>query len=195
MLVHTKPVASLKRSMRATKVQVHCIVVKPIVISGCEAWWLTKVLESRLEDFWKCETEDMKIWGPVNDKPQRSWRRRHNIELPQLAVFFLFPMLWGRKDYGGPARLLGEKKAHGLGKYRAAWGTKTGRESQRILVCEETGGRWLRIELCSGSNGSARAAVMIYTTDGLRYSVVICDVVHLIFCLFPILNVEDTCSG
>ena len=68
---------------RATKEQIYTTIIRPIVTYGGETWRLTQEQERRLLVF---ENGILRrIWGPVFDMEEGTWRRRHNVELRQLS--------------------------------------------------------------------------------------------------------------
>ena len=68
---------------RKTKEQMYTTIIRPIVTYGGETWRLTKEQERRLLVF---ENGILRrIWGPVFDVEEGTWRRRHNEELKQLS--------------------------------------------------------------------------------------------------------------
>ena len=73
-----------KRSISVkTKLKIYNIIIRPILLYGCEAWALTKVLERKLEVF---ENKILrKITGPVFDDDAGIWRIRHNWEIREIT--------------------------------------------------------------------------------------------------------------
>ena len=61
----------------------HLTIIKPIVMYGSETWRLTKELERKLLVFENGVLR--RIWGPIFDINEGTWRRRHNNELRQLS--------------------------------------------------------------------------------------------------------------
>ena len=68
---------------RTTKLTTYITIIRPILLYGCETWRLTKELERKLLVF---ENGVMRrIWGPIFDETENTWRRRHNIELREAS--------------------------------------------------------------------------------------------------------------
>ena len=59
------------------------LIIRPVLIYGCEAWRLTKALENRIAVFERSVLR--RIWGPTIDEVTGELRRLHNIELMDRA--------------------------------------------------------------------------------------------------------------
>ena len=72
-----------KNLSRATKMQIYCVMIRPVLTYACECWALTKELERRLLVFEHGVLR--RICGPVRDEETNEWRRRHNRELRDMT--------------------------------------------------------------------------------------------------------------
>ena len=72
-----------RKITRKTKLRIYSIIIRPIVLYGCEAWTLTKERMRRLEFFENGMLR--KILGAVYDHEKDRWRRRHTLELRELT--------------------------------------------------------------------------------------------------------------
>jgi len=64
------------------KIKIYRNIILPVVLYGCENWWLTLREERTLSVF-----ENMvlrRIFGPSRDEVPGEWRRLHNEELDDL---------------------------------------------------------------------------------------------------------------
>ena len=76
-------VLTSRRVSRKTKLRIYNIMIRPIVLYGCETWTLTKARIHRLEVF---ENSILRrIYGPIFDNAQGQWVRRHNRDLRELS--------------------------------------------------------------------------------------------------------------
>jgi hypothetical protein len=63
------------------KIKIHKTVILPVVLYGCENWFLTLREEHRLRVF---ENGVLRIFGPKREE-DGSWRKLHNDELYSLS--------------------------------------------------------------------------------------------------------------
>jgi hypothetical protein len=64
------------------KIKIYRTIILPVVLYGCETWFLTLREEHRLRVF---ENRVLRrIFGPKRDKVMGEWRRLHNEELNDL---------------------------------------------------------------------------------------------------------------
>jgi len=64
------------------KIKIYRTIILPIVLYGCETWWLTLREERKLRVF---ENKVLRrIFGPRRDEVKGEWRRLHNEELNDL---------------------------------------------------------------------------------------------------------------
>jgi hypothetical protein len=64
------------------KFKIYRPIILPVVLYGCETWWLTLREECRLRVF---ENRVLrKIFGPKRDEVVGEWRKHHNKELHNL---------------------------------------------------------------------------------------------------------------
>ena len=69
-----------KRSVsKKTKLRLYNTIIRPVVLYACETWSMTKEIEHRLMVFEN--TILRRIAGPIFDREENIWRRRHNAEL------------------------------------------------------------------------------------------------------------------
>jgi len=64
------------------KIKIYKTIILPVVVYGCETWWITLEEERRLRAF-----ENMvlrRIFGPTMDEVRGEWRKLHNEELNDL---------------------------------------------------------------------------------------------------------------
>jgi len=64
------------------KIKIYRTIIFPIVLNGCETWWLKLREERKLRVF-----ENMvlrRIFGPRREEVTGEWRRLHNEELNDL---------------------------------------------------------------------------------------------------------------
>jgi hypothetical protein len=62
--------------------RIHKTVILPVVLYGCETWYLTLREEHKLRVF---ENRMLRgIFGPERDEVMRRWRKLHNEELHDL---------------------------------------------------------------------------------------------------------------
>jgi hypothetical protein len=67
---------------RNVKVKIHKTIILPLVLYGCETWYLTLREEHRLRVF---ENRVLRrIFGPKRDEVAGEWRKLHNEELHNL---------------------------------------------------------------------------------------------------------------
>jgi len=64
------------------KIKIYRTVMLPVVLYGCETWWLTLGEERRLRVFENRELR--RIFGAKRDEITREWRTLHNEELNDL---------------------------------------------------------------------------------------------------------------
>jgi hypothetical protein len=61
------------------KIRIYKTIILPVVLYGCETWYLTLREEYRLNVF---ENRVLRrIFGPKRDEVMREWRKLHNKEL------------------------------------------------------------------------------------------------------------------
>jgi hypothetical protein len=68
---------------KSTKIRVYRTIILPVVLYGCETWFLTLREEQRLRVF-----ENRMLWrilGPKRGEVTGEWRRLHNKELNDLC--------------------------------------------------------------------------------------------------------------
>jgi hypothetical protein len=101
----------------------------PVVLYGCETWWLTLREELRLRVF-----ENMmlrKIFGPKRDQVTSEWRKIHNKELNDL--YSLPNIVWviksRRMRWAGHVACSGERR----GKYSVLLVKPEGKRPLRYL--------------------------------------------------------------
>ena len=76
---------SLKKLLKSrmlskrTKLQIYVVIIRPIVLYGCETWRLTKELERQLDVFERSVWR--RIYGPIRDPDTGEFRWRSNEEL------------------------------------------------------------------------------------------------------------------
>ena len=70
-----------KNISRSTKLRTYNSIIRPIALHASETWVLTKRLEQRLMVFENTILRN--ITGPIFDREEERWRRRHNWELRQ----------------------------------------------------------------------------------------------------------------
>ena len=64
------------------KIKICRTIILPVVLYGCETWWLTLREERKLRVF---ENKVLRrIFGPRRDEVKGEWRRLHNEELNDL---------------------------------------------------------------------------------------------------------------
>ena len=64
------------------KIKIYRTIILPVVLYGCETWWLTLRDERRLRVF---ENRVLrKVFGPKRDEVTGEWRKLHNEELSDL---------------------------------------------------------------------------------------------------------------
>ena len=64
------------------KITIYRTIILPVVLYGCETWWLTLREEHRLRVF---ENRLLRrIFGPNRDEVRGEWRKLHNEELSDL---------------------------------------------------------------------------------------------------------------
>jgi len=64
------------------KIKIYRTISLPVVLYGCETWWLTLREERRLRVF---ENRVLRrIFGPKRDEVTWEWRKLHNEELNDL---------------------------------------------------------------------------------------------------------------
>ena len=68
---------------RSTKLIIYNTIIRPVVLYGCETWTLTKRQEQRLLVFENIILR--RIMGPIYDRQEGVWRRRHNEELREIS--------------------------------------------------------------------------------------------------------------
>ena len=78
-----KSIFGSRKLSRKTKLRVYNVVVKPVVLYGCEAWTLTEERKRKLEVFENGVLR--RILGPVFDEEEGRYRRRHNREIRELT--------------------------------------------------------------------------------------------------------------
>jgi hypothetical protein len=66
---------------RNVKVKIYKTIILPVVLYGCETWYLTLREEHRLRVF---ERVLRRIFGPKRDEVTGEWRKLHNEELHNL---------------------------------------------------------------------------------------------------------------
>ena len=71
-----------KRKFRRQRVKIYGILIWPIVLYGCETWFLTLGEERRLRVFGNRVLRG--IFGPKRDEVTGEWRKLHNEELSDL---------------------------------------------------------------------------------------------------------------
>ena len=68
--------------LKNTKIKIYTTIILPVVLYGCETWFLTMREEHRLRLF---EIRVFrKIFGPTRDEVTGDWRRLHHEELHDL---------------------------------------------------------------------------------------------------------------
>ena len=76
-----KPLSNILLS-KNLKIKVYIIIILPVVVYGCETWWLKLREESRLRIF---ESGVLRrIFGPKRDEVTEEWRKLHIEELTDL---------------------------------------------------------------------------------------------------------------
>jgi hypothetical protein len=69
----------------SVKMRIHIAIIFPVVLCGCETWFLTSREEHRLRVF---ETKVLRRrLGPKRDEVTGGWRKLHNEELHNLCSF------------------------------------------------------------------------------------------------------------
>ena len=64
------------------KIKIYSTIILPVVLYGCETWWLTLREERRLRGF---ENRMLrKVFGRKRDEVTGEWRKLHNEELNDL---------------------------------------------------------------------------------------------------------------
>jgi hypothetical protein len=64
------------------KIKIYRTIILPVVLYGCETWWLTLREELRLRVF---ENRVLRrVFGPKRDDVTGEWRKLHNEELNDL---------------------------------------------------------------------------------------------------------------
>jgi hypothetical protein len=63
------------------KIRICKTIILPVVLCGCEPWFLTLREEHRLRVF---ENRVMRIFGPKRDEMMGGWRKLHDEELHNL---------------------------------------------------------------------------------------------------------------
>jgi hypothetical protein len=63
------------------KIRIYKTIILPVVLYGCDTWYLTLRKEHRLRVF---ENRVLRIFGPKRDEMTGGWRKLHNEELHNL---------------------------------------------------------------------------------------------------------------
>jgi hypothetical protein len=64
------------------KIMIYRNIILPVVLYGCDTWWLTLREERRLRAF---ENRVLRrVFGPKRDEVKEEWRKLHNEELSDL---------------------------------------------------------------------------------------------------------------
>jgi hypothetical protein len=63
------------------KIRIYKTIILPVVLYGCETWYITLTKEHRLRVF---QNRVMRIFGPRRDEVTGDWRILHNEELHNL---------------------------------------------------------------------------------------------------------------
>ena len=72
-------VLSSRKISRKTKLRIYNVILKPVVLYGCETWTLTEARKHKLEVFENSMLR--KILGPTYDNELNQWVRRHNRDI------------------------------------------------------------------------------------------------------------------
>jgi hypothetical protein len=75
------PEPSSRLLSKNIKVRIYKTIILPVVLYGCETWFLTLREENKLMVF---EYRMMRIFGPKKDGVMGRWRKLHNEELHDL---------------------------------------------------------------------------------------------------------------
>jgi hypothetical protein len=92
------------------KIKIYRTIILPVVLYGCETWWLTLREEHRLRVF---ENRGLRrIFGPEKDEVTGEWRKLHNEELNDL---YCSPNIAGviklrRMGWAGHVACMGERR-------------------------------------------------------------------------------------
>ena len=71
-----------QRDIQNLKIKIHRTIILPVVLYGCETWWLTLREERKLM---VCENRVLRrIFGHKRDELTGEWRKLHNEELNDL---------------------------------------------------------------------------------------------------------------
>jgi hypothetical protein len=65
-------------AVKNLKIRIYKTIVLPVVLYGCETWFLTLREEHRLRVF---ENRVLRIFGPKRNEVAGGWRKLHNEEL------------------------------------------------------------------------------------------------------------------
>jgi hypothetical protein len=106
-----------------TKIRVYRTVVLPVVLYGCEIWYVTLREEHRLRVF---ENRVLRrVFGPKRDEATGEWRRLHNEELNDVysSPNIIRVIKWTGMRWAGHVERMVEKR----GAYRILVGRPEGR--------------------------------------------------------------------
>jgi hypothetical protein len=106
-----------------TKVRIYRTIILPVVLYGCETWFLTLREEQRLRVF---ENRVLRrIFGPKRGEATGEWRRLHNEELNDLysPPNIIRVIKSRRMNCAGHVELMGKRR----GAYRTLVGRPEGR--------------------------------------------------------------------
>lgn len=130
------------------KSRLYKVMVRPVLLYGCESWATTSALENKLQ---VCENQMLRwITGPIFDSVRGFWKKRPNEELRRLCQISTVPneikgrrLQWAghvvRCGEGTPTRTVMEAKATGKrprGRPRLRWLDVVKRDclEQRIVL-------------------------------------------------------------
>jgi hypothetical protein len=92
------------------KVRIYTTIILPVVIYGCEIWYLTVREEHKLKVFENREVR--RIFGPKRDGVMGGWRKLHNEKLHNLysSPSMIRIIKSRRKGWTGHVGRMGEKR-------------------------------------------------------------------------------------
>jgi hypothetical protein len=116
-------ILSSRLLFKNTKIRVYRTIILPVVLYGCETWFVTLREEQRLRVF---ENRVLRrVFGPKTDEVTGEWRRLHNEELNDLysSPNIIRAIKSRRMRWVGHVSRMGE----GRGVYRILVGRSEGR--------------------------------------------------------------------
>jgi hypothetical protein len=91
------------------KIKTYRTIILPVVLYGCETWFLTLREERRLRVF---ENWVLRVFGPKRDEVTGEWRKLHNEELNHLYSLpnIVLVVKWRRMRWAGHVARMGEDR-------------------------------------------------------------------------------------